>query len=122
MRSLKVMSLLGAVLLLVAGCAKLPEENSAPGAPVLGTGSVTPGNVEILVLVDDPDGDMVTLHFQADNGSGIQDFAWTSFIASGRQESFILNLAPGQWTLTATAKDELEDESAEATLELTVAY
>ena len=109
-----------AALLIFAGCAKLPQDNSAPAAPVLGTGSVTPGNVEILVMVNDADGDMVTLQFQANNGVSVQDFAWTSFIPSGQETSFFLNLSQGQWTLTARAKDEMEDESPLGSLELTV--
>ena len=111
------------LLILSAGCAKLPLDNGAPAAPQLASDGVLEYyGVEIIVTVDDPDGDMVTLAFQATNPSGVmQDFAPTNFIASGRQESFILNLnAVGLWTLTARATDELAEVSPAASIEVLV--
>lgn len=117
--------LIGLVLIfvtLIAGCAKLPMENDPPGAPVIfSDGEYHSGGVEIRVIVDDPDGDMVTLHFQATSSQGnFQDFIWTSFVASGEEAYFYLNLAVGQWSLAAQAKDELEELSPTARYDLTV--
>ena len=111
------------VVSLISGCAKLPMENDAPGAPILfSDGEYHPGGVEIRVNVDDPDGDMVSLHFQATNSNNItQDFIWTSFIASSEEAYFFLNLSVGQWTLAAQAKDELEELSPTASYDMTVA-
>ncbi len=126
MKKLRNLTLLATLLVLtsLAGCAKLPMENEPPSAPVLTSdGIVGPFGVEISVLVDDPDGDMVTLQIQATPASGVpQTFSWTSFFASGQEEVFLLNLNPvGSWVLTATARDEIDEESASSTTNLTVA-
>jgi len=106
----------------MASCAKLPMENDPPGAPVVFSDGVwQPTGVEIRVLVDDPDGDMVTLHFQATDSTGlINDFAWTSFIASGEEGAFFLGLSQGQWSITAQARDELDEQSPITSYQLTV--
>ena len=108
--------------LLVVSCAKLPLENDAPAAPLLvSDGAYHTGGVELLVTVDDPDGDMVTLHFVATSSTGtIQDFSWTSFIASGQEESFFLGLSIGQWAITAQARDELDELSPTTSYNLLV--
>jgi hypothetical protein len=115
-----VMGLL--VLTALAACAKLPLDNEAPAAPVIASdGILTPYGVAVQVTVDDPDADRVTLHFRADNGlGGVQDFAWTSFIDSGQDEVFYLGLNVGQWTLTARARDEWEELSPTARLDVQV--
>ncbi len=120
--------LLGSGMILLAlvsifGCAKLPMDNEAPGAPILESdGLSSPFGVSVRVLVDDPDGDMITLQFEASREGGIsQAFNWTNFFASGEEEVFLLNLVPpGQWTLTARARDELDEMSPSTTLDLTV--
>lgn len=108
----------------LTGCAKLPFDNEAPGAPALtSTGEIGTYGVEILVMVDDPDGDMIAIKFQATNSVDVtQEFSWTSFIASGVEESFVLGLSQGQWTLSAQAKDEIEDLSPTTTIDLTVTW
>src|SRR5210317_1080584 len=96
-----------ALLLAVAGCAKLPLDNGAPSAPELALASSQINNVAIQVMVDDPDGDRVTLKFRATNALGaVVDFSWTSFVDSGSEEIFYLGLGLGQWTISAQAKDE----------------
>lgn len=106
----------------LGGCAKLPMENEAPSAPLLvSDGVYSAGGVEIRVTVDDPDGDMVTLHFVATHSTGTnQDFSWTSFIASGQEESFFLGLTLGQWSIKAQARDELEEDSPITSYDLLV--
>ena len=107
---------------LVTSCAKLPMENDAPGAPVLySDGEYQPGGVEVRVTVDDPDGDMVSLHFQTISSSHIiNDFIWTSFVDSGEEAFFYLNIGTGQYSLTAQAKDELEELSVVTSYDLLV--
>ena len=109
-------------LVLLAGCAKLPLENSAPGTPILTSDGIRhAAGIEVLVSVDDPDNDKVTMQFRATQTSGtVQEFSWTSFIDSGSEEIFYLNLSLGQWTVTATAKDEWEELSGVATMDLLV--
>jgi hypothetical protein len=123
MKTLFILTLTIAALLAFGGCAKLPLDNSAPAAPVMEAGAVDGGSVVILVTVDDPDGDKVALHFQASsNSGGVVDIQpeWTSFIESGKQVAYLLSLDSGQWTLTASAKDELEEESPDASIQVTL--
>lgn len=117
--------LMGTVLLLIAplfGCAKLPLENTAPDAPVMTSDNILyPAGVEIRVTVEDLDGDMVALEFQATHSTGeVQYFFWTSFIASGKEDAFYLDLSLGQWTIQARAKDELAEISEYSSMDLTV--
>jgi len=112
-------------LLLIAtlfGCAKLPLENTAPDAPVMTSDNILyPAGVEIRVTVEDLDGDMVALEFQATRSTGeVQHFFWTSFIASGKEDAFYLDLSLGQWTIMARAKDELAEISDYSSMDLTV--
>ncbi len=113
-----------ALLLTISGCAKLPLDNGAPASPELSSdGLYSSWGVEIMVTANDPDGDMVTILFETyRNGSPANIFSPTSFIASGQQESFFLNLTPGQWEVRALARDEWEEESPETVMELTVSY
>lgn len=106
----------------LSGCAKLPFDNEAPEAPVVtSSGVMGPYGVEIMVTVDDPDGDMVSVRFTATNsGDVVQEFTWTSFISSGVEEVFVLGLSQGQWTLSAQAKDEIDELSPTTTIDLTV--
>lgn len=121
---MKTILALCAVGLTTGGCAKLPLDNSAPTAPLLDSDGVYSGlGVAVQVLVDDPDGDRVALHFQAfTDGSPVLDFAWTSFIPSGEEEVFYLNLNPGSWTLMAWARDEWDELSPQRSVTLVVAY
>ena len=107
---------------LMSGCAKLPLDNGAPAAPELSlSGPPQTNNVAVEVMVDDPDGDRVSLKFTATPSSGVaQDFAWTSFLDSGETEVFYLGLGSGTWTLTAKAKDEWEEESRTRVLQVVV--
>ena len=110
-------------MFLLTGCAKLPMDNEPPSAPLITTdGVATALGVAFQVMVDDPDGDMVTVQFQATTPGGFpQTFNWTSFFASGVEETFLLNLVPlGQWTVTVLARDELNETSGETVLQLTV--
>ena len=111
-------------LVFLASCAKLPMENDAPGAPiVVSDGVYFSGGVEVLVTVDDPDGDMVTLHFLATNPSGlVKDFTWSSFVASGEEESFFLGIGLGQWTLKTQARDELDELSPTTSYDFVVSF
>ncbi len=96
--------------------------NSAPDAPVLASDNILrPGGVEIRVTVNDLDGDMVAMEFQAIHSSGeAQYYVWTSFIDSGQEEIFYLDLSLGPWTVNARAKDELAETSEYSTIELSV--
>lgn len=111
-------------LLTLSGCAKLPLDNSAPSAPEISTeGTPQVNNVAVQVLVDDPDGDRVTLKFRATHSGGsVQEFSWTSFIDSGKRETFYLGLGSGQWTLSAQAKDELAEVSSSSSIDITVGF
>ncbi len=126
MKNLHKLFPIAIILILTAlpGCAQLPMENEPPSAPVLTSdGLVGPFGVEVSVLVDDSDGDMVTVQIQATPPSGVpQTFSWTSFFASGQEEVFLLNLNPvGSWNLVAKARDEADEESVSSTTSLTVA-
>jgi hypothetical protein len=122
MRTVPWILLLIGLMTLIGGCAKLPLDNEAPGTPVISSdGILTPYGVAVRVTVDDADSDMVTINFQADSAlGGAVDFAWTSFIASGEQAEFYLNLSVGQWTITARARDEWEELSPPASYDLVV--
>ena len=112
-----------ALLLLGTGCAKLPLENAAPGTPILSsTGERTALGVACTVLVDDPDGDRVTIRFTATPEGGLaQASVWSAFITSGRPTEFQLDLGDGVWHVSAVARDELEEESPRGHLDVTVA-
>ncbi len=59
-------------------------DNDAPGAPIMvSDGVLTFAGVEIRVTVDDPDGDMVALHFRATPTTGpSQDFSCATKISN----------------------------------------
>ena len=122
----KLLGAFGFILLAVIslfGCAKLPLDNEPPGAPILVSDGISgPSGVAFRVLVDDPDGDRITLQFQVTReGSFPESFNWTSFFASGEETVFFLSLvSAGQWTVTARARDELNETSPPTTIDLLV--
>lgn len=111
-----------AALLLSAGCAMLPLDNEPPEAPVLESDGdrVAGFGLPVAVTCEDPDGDRVALRFRAVAGPSQVDFAWTSYVESGEETIFYLDLPPGAWRLEAWARDEMDETGATSTLDLTV--
>lgn len=116
------LSVLLAVLLALPGCGELPLDNSAPGVPYLSSnGTLIPGyGVAVTVAASDADGDRLAFQFRTVTGYLTEDSNWTSYVASGDTAVVFLDLAAGSTTLQARARDELNEMSPYASLELVV--